>query len=120
MLVRTRPALYRRPHLLRFAVALMAAARLCVLFFGSAAEAREGRHVAAHTEPWGPGQHGSPHDETSCIACVAHHLVGIAAPRADVPRPPVVLVGTEPVRRVAPHPAARFSPPSLRGPPTRA
>ena len=95
----------------------MAAARLCVLFLGSAAEAREGLHIAAHTEPWGPGQH-TTHDETSCIACVAHHLVGLAPRTAEVPRPPIVVVRTELVQRVAPHVAARFSPPSLRGPPS--
>jgi hypothetical protein len=119
MPVRSRPAPYRRPRLLRAAVILMAVARLCVLFLGSAAEAQEGRHVDAHTEPWGPGQH-STHDETSCVACVAHHLVGLAARPADVPRPPVLLVPTETVRYAAPHVAARFSPPSLRGPPSRA
>jgi hypothetical protein len=119
MPVRPTLAPYRRPHLLRFAVILMAAARLCVLFLGSAAEAREGRHIAAHTEPWGPGQH-TTHDETSCIACVAHHLVGIAARPTDVPRPPILLVRTETVQHASPHVAARFSPPSLRGPPSLA
>ena len=119
MPVHSRPAPYRRSRLLRVAIVLMAVARLCVLFLGSAAEAQEGVHVDAHTEPWGPGQHSS-HDETSCVACVAHHLVGLAPSAADVPRPSVLLVPTETVQHAAPHVAARFSPPSLRGPPSPA
>ena len=64
-----------RSPLLRLAtVAVLAVVQLCVLGL-SVALAGEERPLAAHVEERGGATHHG-HDEATCVACVALHLVG--------------------------------------------
>ena len=66
--------LFRRPALRLAAFAILAAVQLCVLGL-SVALAGEERPLAAHVEERGIPAHET-HDEATCVACVAQHLVG--------------------------------------------
>ena len=66
--------LFRRPALRLAAFAILAAVQLCVLGL-SVALAGEERPLAAHVEERGGATHHG-HDEATCVACVALHLVG--------------------------------------------
>jgi cytochrome c5 len=53
----------------------MAAAHFAVLGLAVMEEAREARSAAAHVEQYGERSHYA-HNERTCIACMAQHLVG--------------------------------------------
>ena len=64
----------RSPLLRLVTVACLAVVQLCVLGL-SVALAGEERPLAAHVEERGTPAHET-HDEATCVACVAQHLVG--------------------------------------------
>ena len=66
--------LVRRPTLRLVTFAVLAVVQLCVLGL-SVAVAGEERPLAAHVEQRGTPAHEA-HDEATCVACVALHLVG--------------------------------------------
>jgi hypothetical protein len=66
-----------RSRVLRFALALTAMVQLGTMVLIAADSAREARGAAAHVEAPGGRKH-YVHDESRCVACVAHHLFGDA------------------------------------------
>ncbi|MDQ6831136.1 MAG: hypothetical protein M3081_19915 [Gemmatimonadota bacterium] len=116
MSLRTSRSLPARTWITRFALALAAAAQLCLIALAPAAEAREAKSAAAHVEAAGTTRHFA-HQADNCAACVVRALVG-DAPRA-VRALPSLAMHERAVTRVVlpPQIAARASPISPRAPP---